>query len=314
MRQFIFIFLLAFAFAPAAFAAGADLSVSASSPNVAAIGDDVVGMAIVRNQGPATATGIKLTDTLSGQLVVVSVATTRGTCSVAGMLVTCSIGNLKKGASVQIDVVAQALAAGDLRNSFFVRSARRSDPRPANNVAETLASVPRPECTLTGTVGNDRLLATPGDDVVCGLAGNDVLMGLDGNDTLYGGSGNDTLVGGLGDDRMRGEQGTDTADFKRAPGSVRANLARSVASGEGADRLSDVEWLLGSRYGDVLRGSRTANRLSGRGGADKLYGGAGRDKLRGQGGNDYLDGGRGRDTLYGGHGRDRCVKGRSVSC
>lgn len=313
MRQFTIVFLLALAFAPSALARGADLSVSASAPGVVAIGDALTATAIIRNQGPATATAVKLTDALKGAFAVVSAVPTRGSCTAAAGVVTCSLGSLRKGASVEVDVTLEALAAGDIRNAFSVRG-RRSDPKPGNNAASTLTSVPRPTCTITGTAGKDRLVGTSADDVVCGLGGNDVLRGLDGNDTLYGGSGNDRLVGGAGDDRLRGEEGSDTADFKGAPRSVRANLRRGIASGEGADQLGDVERVLGSRYADVLRGSAAKNRLSGGAGADKLYGGGGRDKLYGRGGNDRLDGGRGRDALYGGRGRDRCVDGRRISC
>jgi uncharacterized repeat protein (TIGR01451 family) len=313
LRTFTLVLLLALTFAPSAFAGRADVSLSASAPSVAAIGDDVTATAVVRNSGPRAATAVKLTDELRGPFAGVSATSTRGTCSVAGTVVTCQLGTLKKGASAQVEVTANAVAAGDLENSFTARS-RRTDPAPANNRAHTLTSVPRAECTVIGTAGNDRLAGTSGDDVVCGLAGNDVLFGLDGDDTLYGGSGKDKLVGGLGADRFVGEQGSDTADFSRAQHSVRVNLARGRAAGDGGDRLSGVERAIGSRYGDVLRGSRAANVLSGGRGADKLYGRGGRDKARGGAGADYLSGGPGRDRLYGGTGRDRCVSGRPFSC
>jgi uncharacterized repeat protein (TIGR01451 family) len=314
MRRFALVVLLVLTIPPAASAAGkADLSVSASAPGVAAIGDDVTATAIIRNAGPAAATAVTLTDTVAGPFTAISVTSTRGACSVAGAVVTCSLGNVKKGASIQVEVTAEGMAAGDLENAFSVRG-RRTDPAADNNRARTLTSVPRAECTLIGTAGADRLAGTPGDDVICGLGGNDVLSGLDGNDVLYGGLGKDTLLGGPGGDRLAGEQGADTAHFGRAPGSVRANLARGRAFGQGADRLSGVERLTGSRYRDVLVGSSAANVLTGGPGADKLYGRGGRDKLRGGSGADYLNGGAGRDVLYGQRGRDRCISGRAVSC
>ena len=313
MRHFTLFFLLALTFAPAAFAGKADVSVSASAPGVAAVGDDVTATAVVHNTGPAPGNGVKLTDRLSGPFAGLSATSTRGSCTVSGAVVTCRLGTVKKGASVQVEVTATGLTAGDLHNAFSVRS-RRTDPAPGNNRASTLTSVPRAECTVIGTAGNDRLAGTAGDDVVCGLGGNDVLSGLDGKDTLYGGSGKDKLVGGAGNDRLVGEAGADTAGFARAPRSIRANLVRGRASGDGADRLVGVERLTGSRYGDVLRGARGSNVLSGGRGADRLYGLGGRDKLRGGPGADYLSGGPGRDRLYGGSGRDRCLSGRGASC
>jgi uncharacterized repeat protein (TIGR01451 family) len=313
MRRFTLVVLLALMFAPAAFAAKADVSVSASAPTVATIGDDITATAVIRNAGPASANAVKLTDRLTGPFGEISASSTRGSCSVAGAVVTCTLGTIKKGASVRVDVTAAGLTAGDLRNAFSVRS-RRTDARPGNNAAVTLTALPRAECTVIGTAGNDRLTGTPGDDVVCGLGGNDVLLGLDGDDVLYGGTGRERLVGGAGDDRLVGEGGMDTASFAGAQRSIRANLARGRASGAGVDRLSRVERLVGSRYGDILRGVRGANRLSGGRGADKLYGRGGRDSLRGGAGADYLSGGPGRDRLSGGAGRDRCVGGRAASC
>jgi uncharacterized repeat protein (TIGR01451 family) len=314
MRHFILVFVLGLAFAPAAGAATADLALSASAPGVIAIGDSVTATAIVRNRGPANAPAVKLTDTLAGPLTVLSATTTRGSCSIAGAVVTCSLGSVRKSSSIRIDVTAQGLAAGDLRNEFSVRSNRRPDPRLANNTAQTLTSIPRTECTITGTAGTDRLIGTAGDDVICGLGGNDVLLGLGGSDTLYGGAGKDRLAGGPGDDRLRGERGADTVTFASARTGVQVNLAPGTATGQGADSLRGLERAVGSRYRDVLRGTRGRNVLTGGGGADRLYGGAGRDNLWGRAGNDYLGGGRGRDVLYGGKGRDRCRSGRAIGC
>jgi hypothetical protein len=302
MRHFTVVLLLALALPPAGMArGGADLSVSASAT------------VTVRNHGPAAANGARLTDVLAGPYSFVSATASHGSCSIDGATVTCSLGTIKKGNPVQVAITLDALDAGDLRNAVSARS-RRTDPKPRNNSASTLTSVPRAGCTVTGTAARDRLVGTPGDDIVCGLGGNDVLRGLGGNDILYGGSGNDRLVGGAGDDRLRGERGGDTADFRDAPGSVQASLRLGVASGHGADQLTGIERLQGSRYADVLRGSAARNRISAGGGADRVYGGGGADKLFGRGGNDRLEGGRGRDVLYGGRGRDYCRSGRRISC
>jgi len=57
--------------------------------------------------------------------------------------------------------------------------------------------------------GNDRVVAGEGNDLVEGGAGNDVLMGGAGNDVLHGGAGNDQLNGGSGDDTLIGGAGND---------------------------------------------------------------------------------------------------------
>lgn len=315
LRIPIFLSVLALVWTPAAAAAKAraDLAVSASAPGVVALDEEFTSSATVRNRGPASANAVKVTAALTGPLALVSVDTSKGSCSISGLAVTCSVSKLSRGAALDLDLVLRALAAGDLRASFAVRS-QRPDPAMGNNAAATLTSVPRAECTILGTAGNDRLQGTAGDDVICGLGGNDVLSGSAGNDTLYGGAGNDKLAGGLGNDRLRGETGSDTATYKSAGGGVRADLSRSVATGQGTDRLTGVERLVGSRYRDNLRGSRVANVLTGGGGADRMAGRGGRDTLRGNDGNDYLDGGRGSDRLYGSRGRDRCLSGLRFSC
>jgi Ca2+-binding RTX toxin-like protein len=315
MRRFIPLLVLALAWAPAALAAKpkADLEVVASAPGVVAIGEDLTATATVRNRGPAASSAVRLTVVLSGPFALVSVDSSRGSCSVTGAVVTCNLGKLSQGATATVDLELDATAAGDLRGAFQVRG-QRGDPALRNNSAGTLTSVPRAECTLLGTAGRDRLQGTVGDDVICGLGGNDVLIGSAGNDKLYGGAGNDKLNGGLGDDTLRGEAGTDTATFKSASARIVADLARGAATGQGADSLGTLERLVGSRYRDTLRGSRLANVLTGGGGADRLLGRAGADRLLGNGGNDYLDGGRGSDRLYGAAGRDRCRSGLRFSC
>ncbi|MEZ5115694.1 MAG: Ig-like domain-containing protein [Candidatus Nanopelagicales bacterium] len=100
------------------------------------------------------------------------------------------------------DVVSYAADDGELRSS------------PANvTVTVTAAPPAEPECTVTGTSGNDLLVGTPGRDVVCGLAGDDVLVGLGGDDVLRGGGGNDLLWGGAGADLLDGGAGVDRAVF-----------------------------------------------------------------------------------------------------
>lgn len=157
---------------------------------------------------------------------------------------------------------------------------------------------------LVGTAGDDRLDGSAGYGEIAGLAGRDILIGGPGNDRLVGGSGADVLEGG---------QGSDTADYRDAPGAVRADLAAPLKNtGDSAgDTYSSIENLTGSAFADtlvgdngnnVLSGGDGADFLAGGGDADRLLGGNGNDTLTGQGGNDWLDGGKGTDTLIGGRG------------
>ena len=134
---------------------------------------------------------------------------------------------------------------------------------------------------ITGTVKNDRLVATRYGSVIEGLAGNDMLLGGTGNDVLNGGLGNDTLLGGAGRDTLRGQDGNDTL------------------RGEAGD-----DKLYGGPGNDLLFGDFGNDMLSGGAGNDTLWGGEGNDLLLGEAGNDKLYGGAGNDTLYGGPGDD----------
>ncbi len=75
--------------------------------------------------------------------------------------------------------------------------------------AATAAFAARPECSIVGTGGDDRLIGTAGNDVICGKGGNDVLIGRGGHDLLIGGTGDDRLSGGLGNDLLIGGPGRD---------------------------------------------------------------------------------------------------------
>ena len=110
--------------------------------------------------------------------------------------------------------------------------------------------------TLTGTNGDDTLLAGAGnetlnggkgDDVLSGGAGNDTLNGGDGNDVLFGGAGKDTLDGGAGNDVFVwqfGDQGTSGSG--RATDTV--NNFGTGQAGKGMDTLD---------LSDLLQGEQT---------------------------------------------------------
>jgi len=161
----------------------------------------------------------------------------------------------------------------------------------------------------------DSLVAIEG---VVGTSGSDRLIGDSADNTLAGGDGDDWLDGGKGSDLINGGQGADTADYSGAPKGVSVDLEEGTATGIGADTLSGVENIKGSRHDDVLLGSPDPNAFHGGGGDDEISGNAGRDAVIGALGNDLLfggadrdtvSGGRGKDQLDGGEGRDTCIPG-----
>ena len=141
------------------------------------------------------------------------------------------------------------------------------------------------------------------------IYGNEVgnrLEGRNGNDTLYGGSGQDTLIGGVGADRLDGGVSIDTASYRGATASIRAELINAAVNvGEAAgDVYVSIEGLEGSNFNDTLGGNNGVNRLLGLDGNDVIYGRQGNDTIDGGVGNDTMVGGVGADSLIGGSGTD----------
>src|SRR5690606_15573287 len=148
---------------------------------------------------------------------------------------------------------------------------------------------------LTNWVGEsftnfENIITGDGNDTVTGTAGANEISTSGGNDGVYGGSGDDTLEGGAGADTLNGGGGFDVASYagSSAAVDVRLNLGTG-SSGDGqGDILSNIEGLIGSDYGDILKGNAGANLLDGRAGDDNLSAG---------GGNDTVYGGTGGDTV-----------------
>jgi Ca2+-binding RTX toxin-like protein len=135
-----------------------------------------------------------------------------------------------------------------------------------------------------GTVADDRFGGTDqffniegvrgsnNDDILTGSNRTDVVErfeGMGGNDSINGGS---TALNDL-----------DRVEYGQSTGGVNVNLATGIAFDGlgGADTLSNIEQVTGSRFADTLTGDTGDNLLNGSGGNDTLIGGAGNDTLDG---------------------------------
>jgi uncharacterized repeat protein (TIGR01451 family) len=98
-----------------------DLSVTkVGSPNPLFLGSsDITWTMVVKNNGPDTATGVKIADPLPSGTTFVSVATTQGTCT-GGATISCSLGTMAPGATVTITLVTTPTAAGTVTNTVTV--------------------------------------------------------------------------------------------------------------------------------------------------------------------------------------------------
>jgi Ca2+-binding RTX toxin-like protein len=163
---------------------------------------------------------------------------------------------------------------------------------------------------LEGGPGNDRLLDRQGgfDGGVSleGGPGNDLLIGFDGT-RLRGGGGNDHLraAGGIfapgpGRDVVRAREprrfdSPNTVDYQDARHYMVVDLRAGTARGQGPDRLSGIENIFGSAFGDDLRGDKGENFIDAGAGNDSMYGRAGYDSLHGFSGHDVGIAGPGID-------------------
>ncbi|MEZ5840904.1 MAG: hypothetical protein R3D02_10950 [Hyphomicrobiales bacterium] len=145
-----------------------------------------------------------------------------------------------------------------------------------------------------GYAAGDTLTSIEG---LIGSSKDDVLTGDDNDNIIAGGAGADTIDGGLG---------FDTADYQASSAAVTVDLFNGTGVGGDAhgDRLTSIENVVGSTYGDRLIGSDNFDLLEGMAGNDSINGGLGDDILEGGDGNDVLEGDDGADVLLGGVGID----------
>ncbi|AFZ01222.1 M10 family metallopeptidase C-terminal domain-containing protein [Calothrix sp. PCC 6303] len=118
-----------------------------------------------------------------------------------------------------------------------------------------------------------------------GDATGDTLQSIE---NLDGSEFNDVFISNADSNQLDGRGGIDTVSYVKSTLGVEVNLKKEEASGgfADADKLNNIENILGSDFGDTLTGDDKVNVLNGRGG------------------NDILDGGAGKDTLIGGAGFD----------
>ncbi len=114
----------------------ADLAVAVNdSPDPAALGQPLRYTIVVTNNGPSTATGVTLSDTLSKNAGFSSASTTQGTCSSKPVkqTVTCSIGDLASGAAATVTIDVKPTAKGTATNTATVTATSPTDPNTTNN-------------------------------------------------------------------------------------------------------------------------------------------------------------------------------------
>ena len=117
------------------------LTQSASSGQPAA-GGSLTHTFQVKNTGPQAATGTTLTDTLPGDARALgATASNGGACGVTGQTISCSLGSVAAGTSINVTVSALApTLLGSYTNTGTV-AATGPDANPANNTASTTIQI-----------------------------------------------------------------------------------------------------------------------------------------------------------------------------
>ena len=106
--------------------------VKTDTPDPVQVGEPLTYTLAVQNLGAAMATGVVATDTLPAGVTFVSATSTQGTCTQAGVTVTCAVGSLPGLAQATITIVVIPQSAGLLSNSASVTQ-NEVDTNPADN-------------------------------------------------------------------------------------------------------------------------------------------------------------------------------------
>lgn len=127
----------------------ADLSITkTSTKSTWVVNDTITYHLTVSNAGPATATGVKVVDSIPAGTKFVSAAATQGSCAFATPKVTCNLGTLATGGLATVTLKVKATAAGTIVNSASV-SANEPDPTPANSASSVTITVKKRPTALT---------------------------------------------------------------------------------------------------------------------------------------------------------------------
>jgi uncharacterized repeat protein (TIGR01451 family) len=124
---------------------GADVAITKTGPPVVTEGHNLTWTLTARNNGPATATAVTVSDPLPANTTFVSAS---AGCSFAGGTVTCSAGTLNPGQTRTFTITALAGSAGGSITNTAGVSAHQFDPVYANNVATAVTTLNHnPVCT-----------------------------------------------------------------------------------------------------------------------------------------------------------------------
>jgi len=121
----------------------ADLSVVKTGPATGHVGQQMTYIIAAANNGPATATGVTVSDTLPKNTGFGSATSTQGSCVPRphSQIVDCNIGTMASGATVTVTLLVKPTQKGSYTNTATVKATSPSDPNSANNTSSVTTTV-----------------------------------------------------------------------------------------------------------------------------------------------------------------------------
>jgi uncharacterized repeat protein (TIGR01451 family) len=214
---------------------------------------------VVTNNGPSSATGVVLTDTLPSALTYVSGTSTLGTVSHAGGAVTVNIGNLASGQNATVTLVTtiDSQFSGTINNQAAV-SGNETETNPNNNTALEPTVINPLLSTISGAVyvdADDDGQKDPSEQPISGavilLAGTDSTGAAVERQATAGANGTFNFTGlPRGTYRLTEQQPAAYRDGRDTVGSLPANADTN-------DQFSGISLPAGTDAVDYLFGERT---------------------------------------------------------
>jgi uncharacterized repeat protein (TIGR01451 family) len=121
----------------------ADMQITKTGPATGKVGQTLTYIITVKNNGPQTANGVTVTDTLAKNVGFGSVKTTQGSCAPKPQqqVVTCNVGTMQAGATVTVTLVIKPTAKGAFTDTAKVSSTSPNDPVSGNNSSSVTTTV-----------------------------------------------------------------------------------------------------------------------------------------------------------------------------
>jgi hypothetical protein len=137
----------------------ADVAVSLSAPVSSVTGANTPITVNVINNGPKAASGVTLSDSISPDVIFVSVNPIQGSCS-GTPVVRCNLGSLPSGATATLTLVVLPTSAGNLTSTATV-SATQPDSNISNNIASSTTAVSGPAYNAVPILASISPLSAP---------------------------------------------------------------------------------------------------------------------------------------------------------